>query len=403
MSAPSGRIASLDVLRGVAVLAIAVANVPSFATVYAARANPSAYGRLDGVDFWAWLVSYVLVDGRFTAIFGVTFGAGIVILAERYERAGLPVARIHYRRMAGLLVLGLLHAYLLWYGDFLVCLALCGAVAFPYRDVAPGKLLVIGMLIMSLATLMSVEAGWTLPSWSAEQDERIRHLWAPPAEVLDREIEAYRGGWWAQLTQRVPAALARETIGFATSSFWQMTGLMLIGMALFRFGILSATWSTEFYAMIALGGFGLGIPLVLYGVRAKFASAWDLRRALLIDGTVNYWGGILVGAAWVAAVMLAYRLGAHLRPLASVGRLALSNYLLQSVLFTTVFYGHGLGLFASVERAGQVLVALCVLALEAIASVSWMRYFAVGPVEWLWRSVTLGRRIPVRAPIDVPS
>jgi len=403
MSAPSGRIASLDVLRGVAVLAIAVANVPSFATVYAARANPSAYGRLDGVDFWAWLVSYVLVDGRFTAIFGVTFGAGIVILAERYERAGLPVARLHYRRMAGLLVLGLLHAYLLWYGDFLVCLALCGAVAFPYREVAPGKLLVIGMLIMSLASLMSVEAGWTLPSWSAEQDERIRHLWAPPADVLSREIEVYRSGWSAQLAQRVPAALTQETLVFAARSFWQMTGLMLIGMALFRIGILSAAWSARFYAMIALGGFGLGVPLLLYGVRENFASGWDLRRALLIDGTVNYWAGVLVGAAWVAAVMLACRLGARLRPLASVGRLALSNYLLQSVLFTTVFYGHGLGLFADVERAGQVLIALGVLALEAIASVSWTRYFAVGPVEWLWRSVTLGRRIPVRAPIDVPS
>ena len=403
MSAPSGRVASLDVLRGVAVLAIAVANVPSFATVYAARANPSAYGRLDGVDFWAWLVSYVLVDGRFTAIFGLTFGAGIVILAQRYERAGLPVARIHYRRMAGLLVLGLLHAYLLWYGDFLVCLALCGAVAFPYRDVAPCKLLVIGTLIMSLATLMSVEAGWTLPSWSAEQLERTRHFWAPPADVLYREIEAYRAGWSSQLTQRVPVALARETVGFAARSFWQMTGLMLIGMALFRIGILSAAWSARFYATIALGGFGLGIPLVLYGVRENFASGWDLRRALLIDGTVNYWGGVLVAAAWGGAVMLACRLGARLRPLASVGRLALSNYLFQSVLFTTVFYGHGFGLFANVERAGQVLVALCVLALEAIASVAWTRYFAVGPVEWLWRSVTLGRRIPVRAPIDVPS
>ena len=403
MSAPSGRIASLDVLRGVAVLAIAVANVPSFATVAAARANPTAYGRLDGVDWWVWLLSYVLVDGRFTAIFGVTFGAGIVILAERYERAGLPVARIHYRRMAGLLVLGPLHAYLLWYGDFLVCLALCGAVAFLYRQVAARKMLVIGALMMSFATLMSVEAAWTLPSWSAGQAERVRHLWAPPADVLHREIEAYRGGWSAQLSQRVPAALAQETVVFAARSFWQMTGLMLIGMALFRIGILSAAWSTRFYAMSTLGGFGLGIPLVLYGVRENFASGWDLRRALLIDGTLNYWGGVLVGAAWVAVVMLVCRLGARLRPLASVGRLALSNYLLQSVLFTTVFYGHGLGWFASVERAGQVLVALCVLALEAIASVAWTRSFAVGPVEWLWRSVTLGRPIPVRAPIDVPS
>ena len=403
MPSSSGRTASLDVLRGVAVLAMAVANVPSFATVYAARANPTAYGALDGADWWAWLASYVLIDGRFTAIFGMTFGAGIAVLAERYTRAGLPVARIHYRRMAGLIVLGLLHAYLLWYGDFLVSLALCGAVVFVFRELPPRRMLVLGVLIMAVATLIAVEAARSMPAWSAEQEARIRVFWAPPADVLQREIDAYRGGWRAQMSQRVPAALARETVGFVTRSFWQMTGLMLIGMALFRLGVLSALRSSAFYAAVALGGFGLGVPLILFGVYENFASGWGLRRAMLIDGTINYWGGLFVGAAWVAVVMLACRHGARPGPVAAVGRLSLSNYLLQSLLFTTVFYGHGLGLFAQVGRAGQLMTALGVAIVGLLASMCWTRYFSVGPIEWVWRSVTLGRRIPVRAPVDVPS
>src|SRR5215831_6059196 len=148
MPASAGRIQSLDVLRGVALLSIAIANVPSFASVAAARANPVVYGSLEGWNWWAWLASYALFDGRFTAIYGMTFGAGIVILAERYERAGVRVARLHLRRMAALLALGLLHSYLLWYGDFLVTLALCGTLAFLYRGLEPRRLIILGIAIM---------------------------------------------------------------------------------------------------------------------------------------------------------------------------------------------------------------------------------------------------------------
>ena len=403
MPVPTRRVASLDVLRGVAVLAMAIANVPSFATVYAARANPTAYGTLEGADWWAWLTSYVLIDGRFTAIFGVTFGAGIAVLAERYARAGLPVARIHYRRMAGLVLIGLVHAYLVWYGDFLVTLALCGSVAFIYRDVPPPKMLVAGVVIMAFATLVSIQAVWSIPSRASEQDPWLRQIWAPSADMLQHEIAVYRAGWWRQMSHRVPAAFNRETTIFAARSFWQMTGLMLIGMAAFRLGILSAARSTRFYAAIALVGFGVGVPLVLYGVRMNFAAGWELRRGLLIDGTLNYWGGFLIGAAWVAVVMLVCRQGARLSPVASVGRLALSNYLLQSVVFTTVFYGHGFGLFAAAGRARQLGIAVTVSALGLLLSAVWMRYFAVGPIEWAWRSATLGRRIPLREAVDVPS
>jgi uncharacterized protein len=225
----------------------------------------------------------------------------------------------------------------------------------------------------------------------------------PSSQMIAAELATYRGGWLRQMEHRLPTALMFQTFVFGMWGFWRATGLMLIGMALFRLGILSAARSAAFYGTIALAGFGLGIPLVLYGVRENFASGWQFRRAMLLDGTVNYWGGFLVGAAWVAVVMLACRFGARLRPLTFVGRLALSNYLLQSILFTTVFYGHGLGLFADVGRGGQLVIALAVAAVGGLVSVAWTRYFTVGPVEWIWRSVTLGRRIPVRGPIDVPS
>ena len=189
--------------------------------------------------------------------------------------------------MAGLFVLGVLHAYLLWYNDFLVSLAVCGSVAFLFRHVSAQKMLIAGVAIMAFVTIVSIHAAWTMPSWTAAQDAAAHQQWAPTADVLHDEIEAYRGGWWAQMRHRIPTALARETVGFASRAFWQMTGLMLIGMSLFRLGILSALWPTNFYAAVALCGFAIGIPLVLYGVRENFASGWELREAIIVDGTVN--------------------------------------------------------------------------------------------------------------------
>ncbi len=398
MPASADRIQSLDVLRGVALLSIAVANVPSFASVAAARVNPLVYGSLEASNWWAWLLSYALFDGRFTAIYGMTFGAGLVILAERYERAGVRVARLHLRRMAALLALGLLHSYLLWYEDFLVSLALCGTLAFLYRRIEPRRLIILGIAIMAVGAAAPLDVAWRMPGWSPEKMRHVQQKWSPPAEALTREIEAYRSGWLGQLSHRVPMAFDRQTSGFVSRPLWQMTGLMVIGMALFKNNVFNAARSTRFYGVLTLGGFGLGIPLVLFAIHENFAAGWALRRFLILDGLANYWSGFLVGLGWVGLVMLACRHVRHLGALAAVGRLSLTNYLLQSVLFTAIFYGHGLGLFARVERAGQLAVAVGVAAFEIVTSLLWTRYFSVGPVEWAWRSLSLGRRVSARAP-----
>ena len=167
-----------------------------------ARANPVVYGSLEGWNWWAWLVSYALFDGRFTAIYGMTFGAGIVILAERYERAGVRVARLHLRRKAALLALGLLHSYLLWYGDFLVSLALCGTLAFLYRGLEPRRLIILGIAIMAIGSAAPLDVAWRMPGWSPEKTRHVQQKWSPPAEALTREIEAYRSGWLGQMSHR---------------------------------------------------------------------------------------------------------------------------------------------------------------------------------------------------------
>ena len=399
MGAPAGRIRSLDVLRGVAVLAMAVANVPLFASVTAARANPIVHGDLHGWNWWAWLSSDLLFDGRFTAIYGMTFGAGLVILAERYEQLGLAVTRLHLRRMAGLLLLGVLHAYLVWHGDFLVTLAISGAIAFLYYRWPARRLLALGIAVMAMGSLVGLEVAWRMPSWEPEKVAQVRDKWSPPPVVVAREIEAYRSGWLEQMSHRVPTAFDRQTAGFVSRPLWQMTGLMIVGMGLFKLGVFTAARSMAFYSALAAGGFGLGVPVVLYAIRAGFASGWSLRAYLVVDALANYWGGFLVGLGWVGVVMLLCKSAGRLEAFAAVGRLALTNYLLQSLLFTTIFYGHGLGLFARIDRAGQLAIAIGVAALELGTSVLWMRYFSIGPVEWAWRSLSLGRRLPVRAPL----
>src|SRR5712692_4927581 len=140
------RIASLDVLRGLAVLGILVMNIQSFAMIEAAYSNPTAFGDLKGANYLVWLLSHVLADQKFMTIFSMLFGAGIVLMTGRREQAGRRSAAVHYRRMGVLALFGLLHAYLLWYGDILFSYALCGMVAYLFRRLRPQFLLLWGFL-----------------------------------------------------------------------------------------------------------------------------------------------------------------------------------------------------------------------------------------------------------------
>ena len=388
----AGRIKSLDALRGAGVLGMLAVHIQLFAFPSLARWNPTAYGDLTGVNWWAWLATLLLADGKFITIFAMLLGVSIVMLASD-DGARRPSAwRAHMRRMLVLLLLGFLHAYLLWYGDMLVPLALSGMVVFFARRLSAAKLLVLGACVFAIGSLLPVALTWS----TAQSDPRAlaawRAQWTPRPETIALEIVQYRGGWTDQMAHRVPAALDTETSYFVTHLFWQAAGLMLIGMSFFKAGVLSAARSRAFYVRMGAFGFGFGILLNVLGAWRSFATSWDLLDFVLVSQPLHYWGNLFVALGWTALVMVLYQRGWPLRSLSAVGRMALSNYLLQSVICTTIFYGTGLGLFGRVDRAGQLVFVVGIWAFQLLASRAWLSYFAVGPVEWLTRWLVFGRR-----------
>jgi uncharacterized protein len=390
--ADGSRIRSLDVLRGVGVLGMLVVHIQLFAFPSLARWNPTAYGDFRGLNWWVWLVTAVLADGKFISIFAMLLGVSIVMQSGRAGNRAISAGRAHVRRMTALLVLGLLHAYFVWYGDMLVPLALSGLIVFLARRLSPRRLLVLGGVVFGAASALSFALTWTTAQSDPVALAAWRAQWTPRPAVIALEIAQYRGGWSEEMAHRVPAALETQTVYFVTHLLWQMTGLMLIGMALFKLGVLSAARSRAFYLRMGAFGFGTGTLLISLGLWRSFVTKWDLLDFTLVSEQLHYWGNLFVALGWTALVMLLCQRGWPLRPVATVGRMALTNYLLQSVICTTIFYGHGFGLFGRVDRAGQFAIVLAVWAFQLLASSAWLGYFAVGPVEWVTRWFVYRRR-----------
>ena len=392
------RIEALDVLRGVAVMGILVMNIQSFSMIDTAYWNPSSYGDLTGGNHRVWLLSHVLTDQKFMTIFSMLFGAGIVLMSARREAAALPPAGVHYRRMVILLLFGTLHGYLLWWGDILNHYAMCGLLVYLLRRWRPGWLLVTGIGAITVPAVISALFGWALPYLPLEVVEEFKMQWAPPADAVAQQVATYQGSWVHQMGHRAPMMFGVQTLGLMFAVMWRAGGVMLLGMALFKWGVLSAKRSVVTYAVIVVGGAGLGIPVILYGVRQNVAAQWDMNYSFFLGGQYNYWASILVALAWIGLVMLlCKRRGTPwlTRPLAAAGQMAFTNYILQSVICTTIFYGHGFGLFGQIERLGQISIVVVVCVFQLIISPVWLHYFRFGPLEWLWRSLTYRQLQPM--------
>jgi uncharacterized protein len=394
------RIRSLDVLRGFAILGILVMNVQSFAMIAAAYLNPRAYGDLTGANWFVWLVSHVFFDRKFMTIFAILFGAGIALMTTRRAVAGRKSAAVHYRRMLVLLIFGLLHAYLIWYGDILYTYAICGMLVFLIRNWRPRTLVILALIFIAIPSLFNLGGQATMPMWPEAERQELRETWWQPSDAaIEAELAHYRSDWLAQIPPRIEAASMFQTFFLLQENLWRVSGLMLIGIVLMRWNVLSATRAPRLYTRLAQLGFGLGLPIVAYGVYHNVSTGWTLERSFFAGAQFNYWGSILVAFGWIALVMIACQrhwLAALQARLAAVGRMALTNYLLQSVTCALIFYGHGLGLAGDISRVGQVLVVLGLWAVQLMLSPWWLSRFQFGPVEWLWRTLTYWQAPPFR-------
>jgi uncharacterized protein len=393
------RILSLDVLRGIAILGILIMNIQGYSMIQAAYLNPAAYGDLIGINKWVWILSHIFADQKFMTIFSLMYGAGIILLTSRAAASKRSVAGVHYRRTFWLLIIGLIHAYLMWHGDILVPYALCAIPAFLFRKLKPRNLMIFGVILILIASLIYLAFGLTMPEWPPEAKENVMPTWNPDAKAVSAEIEAYRGGWAEQMTHRVPTSIAFHTFVFLIWTGWRVGGLMLIGMALFKWGILSAERSKDFYKRFIVIGLPIGWSLVIIGVVRNFAHGWSLEYSMFLGWQFNYWGSLFVSLGYIAVIMLVCQsqvTSKLFQSFAAVGRMALSNYLLQTVICTTIFYGHGFGLFCRLDRWQQILIIPTIWILQLIVSPIWLRHFRFGPVEWLWRSLTYLKLQPFR-------
>ena len=397
---PTERIVAIDILRGFALLGILIMNIQGFAMPTAAYLNPTVYGDLSGANRWVWILSHVFADQKFMTIFSLLFGAGIVLMSEKLDARGQRAWGLHYRRTLWLLLFGLAHAFLLSSGDILVAYAVCGLWVYWLRRLRPGLQVALGLLVVSIPALLLLGTGLSMQFFPPGTVQELRADWQPPAAVLETEVAAYRGNWLDQMEARVPASLEFQTVVLLLWTNWRAGGLMLIGMALYRWGVLTGRRARRFYLGMVIVGFAIGLPVVSGGVIQNFAHNWTMEYSRFgLGAQANYWGSLFVSAAYIGLLMLFAQSGALpwlQKALAAVGRTALTNYLLQTILATAIFAGHGLGLFGSVERVGQIGIVAAIWVVQLVVSPLWLRYYRFGPFEWLWRSLSYWRLQPMR-------
>jgi uncharacterized protein len=406
---PPPRIATLDIVRGVAVMGILAMNIVGFALPFQAYMNPVALGPIGDSDYVSWLVSFIFVDGKMRGLFSFLFGASMMLVIEQARAKGEPEERIHYRRMFWLLGFGLVHLYLIWFGDILAGYALTGMIAFLLRNLSRRALIrwAIGLLIVQLLILAGLAAGAAAlqqaattpgadPAMVSEWQGLERQFGAMSAQAKAQEFALYRGDYSVILGDRVKDQALGPIKGLGLFG-WETLAYFLLGMAALRSGFLTGGWSDARYRKTALLGFGIGIP-------AYALLAWLLARdgfsvpgvfALSMAATVPFRPPMVVATA--SLIILATRKGGALVDrIAAAGRTAFTNYLGTSLVMTTLFYGYGAGLFGTMGRAQLWLAVLAMWALMLLWSKPWLDRFLYGPLEWLWRSLARGSLQPMR-------
>ncbi len=387
------RIDSLDFIRGVAVLGILMMNIQSFSMPMAAYSNPTAFGDLNGVNLIAWQFSHLFFDQKFMSIFSILFGVGIAIFSERVtEREGFSGKR-HYIRMLWLFLFGALHAIFLWWGDILMMYAVCGCISFLFKDAKDKTLIWVAIGCLSLVWLVFLLQGLIFPLIPLEEIQNdILPMWSPTNDAIFAELAAYNGTYLSAFDYRLN--MLPDIQPYLLIFLPRVLSLNLIGFYLYRKRFFLMHWGEQALSKTKLFLVGLllavaGIAISWLGVINNFAENFSYLYSMSFGMTYNYWGSVITALGYLCLLMIitsSSRLAWIKTIFSNVGKLAFTNYILQSVLCTSVIYGFGL--FGHLERVHQVVFTVVVWVLLLIFSALWLKRFNMGPLEWLWRGLT---------------
>lgn len=387
------RILALDVLRGFAILGILLVNVMVFSGAWGLE-PPEEYASALGADEILGLLVFIFAEGKFINSLAFLFGIGFTLQAMRADERGLSSKRLLLRRMIGLGLIGIVHAVLIWSGDILLSYALLGLVLIAFRNRRPKNLLtwavcLIGVLALPL-TLVAIGLVFSgAGSAAASGTGGIGFI-----EELERSaMAAYNSGSYPQMVlQRLKEIAVFAIAGLIMAP--ALLAMMLAGAAVARSGIVERLDShSALIRRAAVAGLGVGLPLnILYSASlvvdpqgAGAAGAGGLLCWLV--------GAPTLAVGYMAALTLLVRSGfavSALRRVAAVGRLALTNYLTQSVVMTSIFYGFSI--YGRIGLIPAMSIAVALLAMQLLVSPIYLRHFSHGPVEWLWRRFTYGPR-----------
>ncbi|HEY7883587.1 MAG TPA: DUF418 domain-containing protein [Cellvibrionaceae bacterium] len=386
----SERLIHLDILRGFALFGILLVNFQWFTRpLQAVYLGPDA--ALTGADFAVdWLITW-LAEGKFYPLFAMLFGIGFTLMAERAGETGVGFGAAYGRRLLVLALMGLGHMAFIWSGDILLLYALSAVVMLIFFRLTPVQrlwkwaLVLIGIPVL-LTGIFALSSVIDPESITDMQEEMMQEKIELIADV-ERSGGVYGSGSFSEITGE---RLHSYWSYVSSNGFFLMlmiVGYFLLGRWLVESGrVTDLTAHRGFLRRWALAGLPLGLLLAALSTLLIYRGDLALLdQAVLLGGTLALIAGVIVPLGYLALVLLA---AAKLAWLAPVGRMALSQYLLQSMVWTTVFYGYGLGLWGGIPQLWHPLLVVAFFALQIALSHWWLNRYRFGPAEWLWRSLT---------------
>jgi uncharacterized protein len=406
------RLLVLDALRGFALCGVFISNVYMWFSGRAFLPQAQLKAMTDSAPLWDTVARHaagILVFGKFITIFSFLFGLGFAVQMGRAEERGASIGPLYARRLGILFVLGVAHLFLLWFGDILSTYALLGFGLLLFRKREDKTLLIwaavfifvlplVGLLILQLPKLLasSPEAAAALTKAAGERS----------AGFKARALEAARGGHYFEVVRAFAIYYFNDFLPQLITYIFALFGRFLLGLLAGRRRLFhDASQHLPLFRKVLVWGLvagvlgnGFGVVMQQLFIR-KVLDPQALPWLPFVMQSIRQVGEVGLASVYVSGFVLLFQRAVWQRVLAvlaPVGRMALTNYLSQTVISLFIFYGFGLGLIGKVGAAVSIAIPLGIFVLQIGLSHLWLGRFRFGPAEWLWRSLTYGKAQPMR-------